>query len=423
MRTRRREHGGRGFERRSLDRRTRTGACGIRHQDIGFQRRRPHRIRGLGPGQRHGRFKRLAHGHGVGVAVGGLLLGCALDNGHKSVGKRHFRGLAYRGHRLELVREQDRHRGVLNKRRPPRHTRVQDAPQRVQVRAPVRHLAAPLLGAHVRGRAQRGAGLGERRALHARDAEVEHLDHGRLTDHLHQDEVAGLQVAVHQPRGVRLGEAAQDLDADGRGLKLRERATVRCRLFQSGVERGAAELLHRHKEDAGVRLAKVVDANGIGVAERRGDAGLLQEALHQVLFHTRGVADHDLDRRRLAGHHVLGRKYGAKAALTEDPLDAVAAADHIAFGQRFPLGALQCAQERGGAVRRAELELGLQAAAWAIAGWCGGGRGHTYASSEHGSGQRHGAAVWGIAGGLGSGVVMSGLKDATGQRAICGRPS
>ena len=97
-------------------------------------------------------------------------------------------------------------------RRDERHATGQAAidhrAERVHVRAMIDRLAAGLLGRHVRGRADH-ATLGQRpgRVGELRDPEVEHLPDAVVGE----EQVVGLEIAMHDARGTRELEHAADL--------------------------------------------------------------------------------------------------------------------------------------------------------------------------------------------------------------------
>jgi hypothetical protein len=105
----------------------------------------------------------------------------------------------------------------------------------------------------------------------AREPEVEHLHEPALSQH----HVAGLDVAVHDPVLVRLGERLRDLRGD------RERRLRLERSLAKAIgERTPAHVLHR---DVGLAravragLADVVDHGDVRVRQVRGDARLAQQ--------------------------------------------------------------------------------------------------------------------------------------------------
>ncbi|MNY02582.1 hypothetical protein D3C86_1351560 [compost metagenome] len=155
---------------------------------------------------------------------------------------------------------------------------VDERPQREQVAAAVHQArVAELLGRDVGDGAEGGAGGGHGRqvALDPRHAEVRELHGPGLGEH----DVVGLDVAVDDPRLVRVVEGRADLDRDVHHLLDREGGL----LLQEVAEALALEQLHGHVVAIAV-LAVVVDRDDVGMAHARGGHGLAPEALHGVLF-------------------------------------------------------------------------------------------------------------------------------------------
>ncbi len=107
----------------------------------------------------------------------------------------------------------DRHRGVAGERRASGQQLVQQAADRVKVRARVHPLAPGLLGRevlrgpdHLGGLRHRGLGVGDG----AGDAEVHHLDLALQVQH----DVAGLDVAVHDAGPVAVVQRAEHAVGD-----------------------------------------------------------------------------------------------------------------------------------------------------------------------------------------------------------------
>jgi hypothetical protein len=101
-------------------------------------------------------------------------------------------------------------------RPPPRRRFIEHAPEREDIRAVIDHLALHLLGRHVADRAEHDPGTRRARQFRARrrvvrpagrlrqlrQPEVHDLREAVGRDH----DVLGLQIAVHDPRRVRLGQ-------------------------------------------------------------------------------------------------------------------------------------------------------------------------------------------------------------------------
>ncbi|CAA9343575.1 MAG: hypothetical protein AVDCRST_MAG68-3178 [uncultured Gemmatimonadetes bacterium] len=201
-----------------------------------------------------------------------------------------------------------------------------------------RPVAADLLG--------RGVGGGERLAAHAGEmgARVRvvhlHLRHAVVQDHgvdpapAHQEDVAGLHVAVHQPHAVPGREPLGRLAEDGRGLGRREHGVT----GQAARQVLPLQQLH-HQEvqpQRGVG-AKVVHAHHVRMADARGGLRFAEEAGPRaplgVVFH----GDH------LHGHgaveaQVGGAEHGAHPAPAHHRVHAVAVAQGAAGEQNFESG-------------------------------------------------------------------------------------
>ena len=229
---------------------------------------------------------------------------------------------------------------------------VEDRAERELVRAEVEGLAARLLGRHVPGRAHDRAGLGRtdhgrqsggvlrNRLGQFRQPEVEDLDVPVLRHH----QVLGLQVPVHDPGRMRLGETVGGLHRDVEKPLRRERFSRR----QEFAKRLSVHELHR---DVGrpVGFADVVDGQDVGVVQGRGRARFLLEALAAF-----GMAGHrgrqNLDRdvaaepgigRAIDLSHPAGADRGGDAVLSEGT------ADHDVITSGFFNGALDMRKKRG----------------------------------------------------------------------------
>ena len=119
---------------------------------------------------------------------------------------------------------------------------------------------------HLRLRVTRG--LGALGPHELGEAEVEHLDEPALGPH----QVRALDVAVHDPAGVRLVQRIGDLQADLDDLADRQRPFRDARRQQF-----ALDILH-HDEVGAARLADVVGDGDVRRAEQRGRARLVQQA-------------------------------------------------------------------------------------------------------------------------------------------------
>ena len=131
--------------------------------------------------------------------------------------------------------------------------------------------------ARSRSVAGRSLAVGQR----GREPEVEQLhvcgSEPRSPARSHQHQVLRLEVAVHEPGGVRRLERLRRLDCDAHGLAPLERAALQAR-----VERLARAELHREKGAPVERLAEVVELHHVAVREVRDRARLVPEALESA---------------------------------------------------------------------------------------------------------------------------------------------
>ena len=164
-------------------------------------------------------------------------------------------------------------------------------------------------------------------------AEVEDLGEAVRRHH----DVAGLEVAVHDPGGVRLREPLRGL-----GEVAEQRAQVDLVLVDERGERLAAHELHRdvvHRVRVGIPrrahhvLADLVDRHDVRVAERRGRLGFEHEAPDAVLA-LHQVGRQDLERDVALEGLVLGQVHLAHAARAERGDDAVVR--DLVFGAQSP---------------------------------------------------------------------------------------
>ena len=198
---------------------------------------------------------------------------------------------------------------------------VEDRPGRKHVRARVDGPAFHLFGRHVVQRAHHHAGLRHARPTEARDAEVENLQNPVVAD----DDVAGLDVAVHDARAMRVMEAGAEVLHD---LKL-PRQRRRLVALEERAERFALDVLHRDVRLAFV-LADIVDGDDVDVLEPAGRSGLARESLAQLGV-VKALAQH-LDRHFPLDIRIAGEVKLPDPAFTDGAEDLVAAED---FRQSF----------------------------------------------------------------------------------------
>ena len=232
---------------------------------------------------------------------------------------------------LEVLEEERGDVGRVERQDPRQHLVEQDA-ERVEVARGARVDRRDALGRHVLRRAEHLAGAREPRVLRrARDAEVEQLGEVGPVGASREEDVLGLEVAVHDAEVVGARERARDLDHDG------QRAAERHGPFADGVrERGALEQLHHEVRGAVLALALVEDLDDVGVREPLGRLRLAAEALaHDAVLAERRVED--LHRARPVDQLVARPVDGGHAPLAEHVLDEVAPRErraHVLIEQR-----------------------------------------------------------------------------------------
>ena len=255
------------------------------------------------------------------VPILGILRETPLD--HPPQARRGLR--RRRRYRLRL-RLDDRRESLCRsrtlERAPARHQLVEDRSEGELIRPEIRRLPARLLRRHVPDRAQNRSRLGSPRhrgeirsaraleagALELGQAEVEDLDEP-VPRHHH---VLGLQVPVHDPGGVRLGEPVGRLRRDGEQPLQRQGARP-DELTES------LSLHELHRDERGpVRLPDLVDRHDVGVIQRRRGPRFLLEA-RQALDVLRELRRKHLDRDvprelRVSGPVDLAHAAGADRA-------------------------------------------------------------------------------------------------------------
>jgi hypothetical protein len=187
-----------------------------------------------------------------------------------------------------------------------------------------RAIAARLLGRHVSRRPDHVAGLREvgERAPGVHHAEVHQLD--PLDGTALEEQVGGLDVAVDQTAGVKLGERAGDLLGEGERLGDGERL-ARQPLRQIL----ALEPLHDQVALPVGEVAVRDVRHHAGVVDLGEDLGLAREALADVV----GARREDLERDGSAAHPVVGAEHRPHAAAAGLTLDVEAVGDHGAGSQ------------------------------------------------------------------------------------------
>ena len=172
-----------------------------------------------------------------------------------------------------------------------------------------------LLGRHVVDGAEEVAGGRQLRVGAGEAGEPEVRQVGVLAA---QQDVRGLDVAVHEPGGVRGVERARDLVDDRRGARRLEPPLG----AQQPVQVGAGDPAH-HEVQPPVLLARLVDRDHVRVIDRRRHPRLALEALAEVAVG--GVLGRDQLERDRASQRDLGRAVDdAHAAAAGDRLDTAA---------------------------------------------------------------------------------------------------
>src|SRR5438874_3728370 len=231
-----------------------------------------------------------------------------------------------RRHHVQRVAREHRVRGRPREGRLAHQHLVHDARQAVLVAAAVDVVAArPLLRAHVGGRPDDGARLGDMARVSrgvdgARDAEVRH--HGRPA---RQHDVFRLDVAVHDPMAVRVRQRARHLRRDAQRIFLGELRLAR----QPIAQRFALHVRHDVIKEAGGD-ARVVQGQDVRMLQSRRDLDLAQEPLGAE--GGRQLRVQQLDRDGPVVLQVLGQEHGGHAAAPQFPLHRIAVGEGLTQG-------------------------------------------------------------------------------------------
>jgi hypothetical protein len=254
--------------------------------------------------------------------------------------------------RVAQVGEQGGGHGLARERRDAGEGRVEDAAQRVDVRACVDALAGELLGRGEVDGADPAAAVGQwfQRIERAHEAEVAEV--GVVAGAGGEQDVGGLDVAVNQAGGVGDVERRGDLGDD----RPRARGGQRAVVLEERVQVAAGDVAHDDVQRP-VLLARRVDRHDVGVVDRRRHPRLAREALAKL-----GVAGafggDDLQRDRPLQVELDGAVDDAHAAAGDDALDA-AAAKQLAWAQ---LGHVVIVSRRGCGARAGATAAGCRRA-------------------------------------------------------------
>ena len=235
--------------------------------------------------------------------------------------RRDLRGNGRDGFRF-LANDRREHLGprLARERAAARGHLVEHRAQRELVGTEIEGAAARLLGRHVGDGSHHDARFGGRahgrrgrllarlglRGGHLRQPEVEDLHEAVLRDH----HVFGLQIPVHDPRPVRLGQPLGHLGGE-RDQPLHGERPVGEQLSK----RRSVDELHREIGD-GVRLPDLVDRDDRRVVQRGSGARLPLEAAQPVRVGREGRGQ-DLDRHVAAEARVMRPVHLAHAARPE----------------------------------------------------------------------------------------------------------
>jgi hypothetical protein len=217
------------------------------------------------------------------------------------------------------MREEDGQLALAFEGCPSRDGLVEDARQRVDVRAAVDLLALDLLRRDVGDRPDErllaGQAAGTRGVLG--EAEVAQIRRAVAVD----QDVRGLDVTMDEATGVRLVERLAYLGHEAHSRLGLKRAVALEQLAQVGP----LDVAHRQVHPA-VGLAEIEDSDDVGMAQAGGDRRLAQKAPPEAIVVRQLVGKH-LQRDPLAPLLLLGQVDGATGALANELDDAVTRED------------------------------------------------------------------------------------------------
>ena len=272
-----------------------------------------------------------------------------MERAHAHVGERGGDVAARRELARVGRREEARLRPAVVERDAPGERREQDDAERPQVERRLGGRALELLRRHVPRRADDAPRLRDGRAIEElRDAEVDDLHVVEAAARLLEEDVVGLDVAVHDAVRVRLAEARERLLEDARDARVRELDAAP----ELDREIAPGEQLHHEIERARRRdrgLAEVEDADHVGVVEPARRARLDEEPRGDPR-RVEQVRVHELDGDVAVERALVGLVDDAHAA-GADALDDLEAALDDAAHERVGVVDLT---RLGGAARRAK---------------------------------------------------------------------
>ncbi len=230
-------------------------------------------------------------------------------------------------------------------RRAAREHLVHDDAERVDIGACVDAVAADLLGSHVARAPEDLVRFGQVLLAVPGDvrhqAEVEYLHEVCVVRTTNQEDVARLQIAMHDAGRVRLAQGAAHLPCD-----VDDASIVQEPALADGLaERAPDEVLHGHVVDVVVGAAALEHRDDVRMIQSGGDSGFEAEALVERPADLAGVGRvEELDRtgaaplgggrpeRKAGERRLLGSVHAAHAAARderEEPIPpAKAPADH-----------------------------------------------------------------------------------------------
>ena len=157
------------------------------------------------------------------------------------------------------------------------------------------------------------------------DAEVEHLDRLAAVLLLHDDQVVGLEVAVHDAEGVGAVERAGRLLQEAHGGALRKPPQA----LEPVAHRLAVEQLHHDEGPARLGDPEIEDLDGVAGLDLRGQLRFGHEALSRRFLLRRSRVQ-ELDRDVGLEGQVAGAPDFAHASASEPLFELVAIVDAIA---------------------------------------------------------------------------------------------